>query len=284
MKNIFLLALIIFSGYLCQAQAPIPGKIEGELWSSMSGVVNEVSTDAGGGLDVGYIDKGDWMKYSIICDSAGSYTVSFRIASILPGAQFQVLNAAGIILATLNVPNTGGYQTWQTITAVISFPAGAQTIELLSTVAVNWNLNWMSFATKSVTPPVQPPPVTGNFYVPLDSAFAGLDSVVIHNPSTTSLVTFNIDTLTTTGAQTFLLSVGGFNPTTGDDVSAVRLIRIKSFNGITSVVWSVDPKAWAGQGTTSATSWSTPIINNKVVVQVTTTANPINWTHKRYSL
>ncbi|MDB5052145.1 MAG: carbohydrate-binding protein, partial [Bacilli bacterium] len=91
--------------------AAIPGKIEAESYSAMSGIQTETTTDTGGGLNVGYIDTGDWMDYSVNVQSAGTYTVGFRVASINSTGQLQLKNGAGTVLTTVNVPNTGGWQT-----------------------------------------------------------------------------------------------------------------------------------------------------------------------------
>jgi hypothetical protein len=60
--------------------AAIPGKIEAENWTAMSGVTNETTSDTGGGLEVGYIDAGYWMDYSVDVASAGTYTVDFLLS------------------------------------------------------------------------------------------------------------------------------------------------------------------------------------------------------------
>jgi hypothetical protein len=280
MKNIFLLALIIFSGYLCQAQAPIPGKIEAELYDSMSGVQTQQTADSGGGINVGWIDKGDFMSYKVNVAVSGSYLVSFRLACTTPGASFQLLTN-GALLTTVNPPVTGDYQIFTTVTVPVLLSAGLQTLTLVSTAAPPWNINWFSFTPGPAGSVTTLPSATRQ----VDSLAATLDSVIIRNPSSTTATTLSIDTITTSGAQTFLLSVGGFNPSTGDDVSAVRVLRVKSFNGVLSVVRSADPAAWLGTGTLLKTSWTTnTIVGNKLIVKIVTTATQINWTYKRYSL
>ena len=90
----------------------------------MSGVVRETTTDVGGGQSVGYIDPGDWMEYSYSAPSTGSYTVNLRLASPASGGQLQIQNSSGQVLATVNVPNTGGWQSWQTLSTTISLTQG----------------------------------------------------------------------------------------------------------------------------------------------------------------
>ena len=128
----------------------VPGKVEAENYSTMSGVATETTADAGGGLDVGWIDQGDYIDYSINAATAGQYSIGFRVATPNAGASFQLTKTDGSVLATVNVPNTGGYQTWQTTTATVTLPAGMQTIRIKSAAAPIWNINWMQFA-KSVS-------------------------------------------------------------------------------------------------------------------------------------
>ncbi|MDB5054635.1 MAG: spore protein [Bacilli bacterium] len=124
--------------------AAIPGKIEAESYSAMFGVVNETTIDTGGGVDVGYIDPGDWMDYKVNAQTAGSYTVGFRVASPVTGGQFQLKNSSGTVLGSLTIPNTGGYQIWQTANLNVTLPAGNQTLRVYL-VTGEPNLNWLNF-------------------------------------------------------------------------------------------------------------------------------------------
>ena len=42
----------------------LPTTVEAESYNYMSGVQTETTSDTGGGLNVGWIDAGDWMAYS----------------------------------------------------------------------------------------------------------------------------------------------------------------------------------------------------------------------------
>jgi len=140
------------SGNTGSTYQAVPGTIQGESYASMSGVATETTSDAGGGLDVGWISKGDWMAYNVNVASAGTYTVSFRVSSALTGASFKMQNANGNALATVNVPNTGEWQTWTTVTASVTLPAGQQTLTLVSLSDNGWDLNWIQFAIQLTVP------------------------------------------------------------------------------------------------------------------------------------
>ena len=133
-------------------------KIEAESYASMSGVQTEATLDAGGGLNVGWQDNYDWMDYSVNLSSAGTYTVNFRVASYFAGAQFQFKKGDGTILTTVTVPNTGSFQSWQTISAQVNLPAGQQTLRIVtSNASGGWNINWFEIQGGS-SAPLPPPP------------------------------------------------------------------------------------------------------------------------------
>jgi hypothetical protein len=137
----------------------IPGKIEAENYNAMSGIGTDVTTDAGGGSNVGSIDQNDWMNYSVNVAAAGTYKVQFRVATAATGATFQLKQSTGTVLATAALPKTGGYQTWQTVTATVTLPAGIQTLQLYSTSTVHWNINWMQFSNGSTAAAAEEAPL-----------------------------------------------------------------------------------------------------------------------------
>jgi endoglucanase len=87
--------------------AAVGSTIQAESWCQMSGVQKESTSDAGGGQNVGWIDAGDWMTYSVNIPSANTYKISYRIASLNGGGQIQVEKAGGSpVYSNINVPPT----------------------------------------------------------------------------------------------------------------------------------------------------------------------------------
>lgn len=122
----------------------VPGRIEAEDFATMSGVQTEITADIGGGLNVGWIDAGDWMSYNLNVQSSGAYSVSFRVASASHAGQIQ-LQRNGSTLASINLPVTGGWQVWQTVSTFVYLPRGPQTLTVLAS-AGGFNLNWLEFS------------------------------------------------------------------------------------------------------------------------------------------
>jgi beta-glucanase (GH16 family) len=114
------------------------------------GVDLEATTDSGGGVDLGWSASGQWFRYTVNVATAGAYTVSFRVAAESSiGDALHISNSSGTNLTgSVAVPDTGGWQTWQTVTANITLPAGKQTLTL-NDDAAGWNINWFSFASGS---------------------------------------------------------------------------------------------------------------------------------------
>ncbi|RAJ93978.1 putative secreted protein (Por secretion system target) [Larkinella arboricola] len=132
----------------------VPAKIEAESFAEMSGVQTESTSDVDGGLNVGWIEAGDWMKYKLNVPTAGLYTLSFRLATWQTDGQLEIRNAAGTVLATVNVPVGGGWQNWETASATISLPAGNQVLQIYDKQG-GWNFNWFDVTARNIPTRVQ---------------------------------------------------------------------------------------------------------------------------------
>ena len=109
------------------------------------------TTDAGAGHLVGRTRPGEWLKYSVTVASAGTYALDLRIANVGTGARFHVEIDGVDRTGPISVPNTGGWQTWQTMTRTgQSLTAGSHVITLVfdTGTAENGgvgNYNWVRF-------------------------------------------------------------------------------------------------------------------------------------------
>lgn len=130
----------------------IPGKIEAENYSSMSGIQTEVTTDDGGGYNVGWTDAKDWMAYAISVPKAGTYKVSYRVASLNGGGALNLQKDAGATtLGSISVPTTGGWQKWITISHNVTLPAGNYDLGVAIATG-GFNLNWIEIGGEPIVP------------------------------------------------------------------------------------------------------------------------------------
>ncbi len=111
----------------------------------------DTTNNTGAGADnMGWTGAGQWFKYTVQVATAGTYTVSFRVAA--PGAvtdALHIANSSGTSLTgAVAVPATGGYQAWTTVTASVTLPAGAQALTV-DQDAAGWNLHYLAFTSGS---------------------------------------------------------------------------------------------------------------------------------------
>ncbi|WP_456311825.1 RICIN domain-containing protein [Pseudomonas shirazensis] len=118
--------------------------IQAEDYSSMSGIQVEATTDSGGGSNVGYTETGDWLAYNNInFPTTGSYLIEYRVASGIAGGKLSSdLNGGTIILGNVDIPNTGGWQNWQTVTQTVSVNAGTYNFGIYIQ-NTGMNINWI---------------------------------------------------------------------------------------------------------------------------------------------
>jgi|GEM_PF-586638 len=149
----------------------IPGVIEAEnfdygcqglsYWDSTTGnsgnayrttdVDISSTTDNGvAGYNVGWVAQGEWLEYSVNVQQAGSYNLSYRVATPQTTGQIQFL-VNGQILSTTSIPATGDWNTWASVnSAKVTLAAGNQIIRIyFSGAEVNLNNFTLSLATSS---------------------------------------------------------------------------------------------------------------------------------------
>jgi glucose/arabinose dehydrogenase/PKD repeat protein len=111
--------------------AQIPGTIEAEnydvgpnayldkngggdtAYRAGDGVGTEACNE--GGFNLAYVAKDEWLKYTAKVNTTGNYTLNLRVSSPYNTRKLHLevdgVNATG----TINIPNTGGFQAWQTV-------------------------------------------------------------------------------------------------------------------------------------------------------------------------
>ena len=130
----------------------IPGKVEVEDYLRMLGLGTEDTTDDGGGSNIGYTDTGDYADYKIFTNSASKYSIDFRVASESNGGKIalslveQNSSREYVVLSELDIPSTGGWQDWVTVTGNLenNIPKGIFILRL-KVLDGGFNMNWMQF-------------------------------------------------------------------------------------------------------------------------------------------
>jgi endoglucanase len=154
------------------------------------------------------------------------------VATPSGNAQFQLRKADGTVLATIYAPNTGAYQTFQTVSANVNLSAGAQTLKIISTSpwGTVFNLNWLELvapgstsyaavqrstdvmtteatASSSAALDVFPNPVTDRFALQVNNDLSGTLNVQIVDLQGAVVKQFTLSKAAA-GSSQFYLSIG----------------------------------------------------------------------------
>ncbi len=82
------------------------------------------------GYDVGWLATGDWLKYTINVTQSGLYDINLNIAAPSAGGKIFLSMDGQSLTPVMDVPATGGWQSWQYITApAIFIPAGVHKLQ-----------------------------------------------------------------------------------------------------------------------------------------------------------
>ena len=117
--------------------------------------------------NVGWMVAGEWLQYTVNVVAAGSYTLEAVVASSGGGGTFH-LDVNGIArTGAISVPDTGGWQQWQTVTIPATLDAGLQRLRVVldtngSSGRVG-NLNYLRLTTLSPPPPPPSKPPVASF-------------------------------------------------------------------------------------------------------------------------
>ncbi|MDN3248752.1 PQQ-dependent sugar dehydrogenase [Streptomyces sp. ZSW22] len=110
-----------------------PSHRQAEHYGDSSGVQVVEHAPAHGGRTVGHIENGDWISFRpYALDNATAFTA--RVSSAGTGGTIEVRagSPAGTLLGTATVPVTGGWETFQDVTAALSGqPSGTTTLHLV---------------------------------------------------------------------------------------------------------------------------------------------------------
>jgi glucosylceramidase len=128
---------------------PATWQIQGSSYSQESGLETETTGDTTGGYDLGYVSPNAYALYKSINFGTSVSTVSVRTASAGQGGtvQFHLDSVTGPLIATATLPITGGWQTWQTVTAPVTGASGLHDLYITfqGTTAGISNVNWFQF-------------------------------------------------------------------------------------------------------------------------------------------
>ena len=103
---------------------------------------------------MGWIDAGDILEYDGVCvESSGTYNLESRVAGNAPGGQFELQDQDGNVLAVVDIPNTGSWQSWTSVNQSVQLTESITKLVIVMTNN-NFNLNWFEFTASGDDIPV----------------------------------------------------------------------------------------------------------------------------------
>ncbi|KMQ50436.1 endoglucanase [Chitinispirillum alkaliphilum] len=128
----------------------VPGLVQAQDFASRLGIQTEPAQDDGGGVNIAYIDDGNWAEYLIDIEASGIYDVYVRVATDSEGGVIRFI-IDGEEVGGVTVENTGGWQEWQTVSTELKLSRGRHILRTLFTGTGNgsgtglYNINWFDF-------------------------------------------------------------------------------------------------------------------------------------------
>lgn len=101
-----------------------------------------------GGYNVGYIAAGEWLEYTVNVTQAGAYFIDVRVASPYTGKSLHIDLDDQNISGTVAIPNTTGWQTYQTVSVTTPPLTTGTHIVRVTMDTDGFNLNYLNFRYK----------------------------------------------------------------------------------------------------------------------------------------
>lgn len=101
----------------------------GGQYRTLEGV--DIEKCAAGGYNIGWTNNGEFMAYTVKIGKATTYQVAFYIATPSDSTSLHLECDGADVTGKIPVPNTGGYQNWQTVTNDIELPKGVHVLKLV---------------------------------------------------------------------------------------------------------------------------------------------------------
>lgn len=124
-----------------------PGSETDNAFRNDEDVDIEDCSDTGGGYNIGYATAGEWLEYSVNVEAYGLYDIAFRVAVDGDGRSVSLSMDGEDIASNVAIPNTSGWQEWQTVTVEdVSLTDGEHVLRLTMGETDYINMNHLTFS------------------------------------------------------------------------------------------------------------------------------------------
>jgi len=111
------------------------------------------TSDGNSGIKMGYNDTGDWYEYLVNVNTSGKFKFHLRVSNGLSkNGQLQILSNNNA-LGTIIIPQTGGWESFTTVSTEVDLPNGQQTIKI-AVISSGVDINWIDNERISTIPDI----------------------------------------------------------------------------------------------------------------------------------
>ena len=104
-----------------------------DIWSALSSLE---------GYYTGANATGEWLEYTVDVAADGQYTIDIRVCTPNSGRKMHVELDGVDVTGTINVPNTGSWEAWQTVSTTANLSSGTHVLRVVFDIG-GFNLNWI---------------------------------------------------------------------------------------------------------------------------------------------
>jgi hypothetical protein len=133
-----------------------PDNLGNEIYNSGSeyrndGVdIEKCSDQYTNGYNIGWIETGEWLKYTINISQTDNYKIRLRTAAPNSGGKIQLILDGELLSNLTDIPATGGWQNWQTIELpILQLPVGIHEL-VIRFYFGGFNFNYIEFEQTGV--------------------------------------------------------------------------------------------------------------------------------------
>lgn len=274
----------------------IPGKIEAEDFdgggegiayheTSTGNAGNQYRTTedvdiencAEGGFNIGWVANGEWLEYTLNATTSTAYSVDVRVAAPGTGRSFHVDVDGVDVTGAVAVPNTGGFQAWQTVNVSLGAISSGMHTFRLTMDANDFNVNYLEFKSSIVLPVKL---VAFNAQTIFSNAVrltwdvasqSGISKYEVER-STDGIRFSPIGSVTANDLETFRYQFDDLNPVTGKFFYRIKILEAGTSSYSKTIEWSINTIAGISKlYPQPADSWVILELNNTKLINTIAT-------------
>ena len=102
------------------------------------------------GYNVGWIENGEWLKFTVNVLQSGTFDIALRVSAANSGGQIALQWDGQNLGNIVDVPNTGGWQNWQTLMLTdVQLTSGTHELRIIF-INGGFNFNYVEFSQTAV--------------------------------------------------------------------------------------------------------------------------------------